>query len=510
MVAEIIELMKKYKKPLIYTGLIIVLAYSFISFFSQYSLLNVSIIHSPATTELTVYTSSDSETKEIGKPGLHIIPRNVKSVIAQAGRNIRTQSQVTIPWYGYIAKEIELKADKNADKIAYKSLLDRPCGAYSERLNRLSQYSCSNSNSFVYYNTPSKGDWSIETISNNILYPNYSPVSYMGGLLGVAYVRGSDSEPPSNLVSVSDIGESNYLKEPEGIDLNNITQAGIFTDKNDQTNNHFALVTIDGTIYLATPKSKTDVDYVKIAPPEGYSPDTQQTVCDVNGDFATCYRGLSPNLGDGVIDYSSVQSSITTLNFTNSSTETVDVNKLLTLDAIAVTNDGLIYGKIHKKLLFFEKKGAQYQAVELSQNIDGIAAGDKLTFLQDGGVFAVDPSSRNLYQIFYSKNIQPKQLFSASGKVFIIGKVPGDKSASYAWTLNNEDNNNNGNRLIDKLPSFPSSIEYGDTDFVGNIINIKVLTDRSSTAQGIRDTKQSTLDYLSSIGVDTNQLQLSN
>ena len=148
--------------------------------------------------------------------------------------------------------------------------------------------------------------------------------------------------------------------------------------------------------------------------------------------------------------------------------------------------------------------------MELSQNIDGIAAGDQLTFLQDNGVFTVDPTSRNLYQIFYSNNIQPKRLFSASGKVFIIGKVPGDKNSSYAWVLNDEDNTNNGNRLIDKLPSSPDALEYGDTDFVGNVINIKVLTDRSSTAQGIHNTKQTTLDYLDSIGVDTGKLQLSN
>lgn len=464
---------------------------------------------SPKASEFTIYTSSDSETKEIGSPGLHIVPRNTKSIIAQAGSNIRTQSQISIPWYGYAAKEVDLRIDKNADKIAYRSSLDNPCGVYSDKLNRMFQYDCSNSNSLVYYNTPAKGAWSIEKTAD-MFYPDYTPVPYMGGLIGVSYARDSDVIPPSNIIFVSDTGEQNYLKSPDGIDISKITKAGIFTDKHDQTNDRFAFVTIDGFIYLGTPKSKTDVDYVKIAPPDTYDASTQQTVCEVNGDFVTCYRGLSSATGDGAIDFDSMESSITTLNFTNESSETIPVNKLFTLDTLAVTNDGLIYGKNHRKLLFFEKKDTQYEVVELSQNIDGLAAGDKLTFLQDNGVFAVDPTSRNLYQLFYSKNIQPKKLLSAGEKVFIIGKVPGDKNSSFAWQLNDEENTNNGNRLIDKLPSFPDSLEYGDTDFVGNTINIKVLTDRSSTAQEVRDTKQITLDYLNSIGVDTGQLQLSN
>ena len=509
MVAEIIELIKSHKKLLIRLGLLAILLYGSINFFLHYSLITISITNPPTTTEFTVYTSSNYGTKELGKPGLHIVPRNIKSIIAQAGKNIRTQSQITIPWYGYAAKDIELKVDKNADKIAYKSSLDNPCGVYSDKLNRMSQYSCFNSNSLVYYNTPEKGEWTIEKIAD-MFYPNYTPAAYMGGLLGVGYLRNSDVIPPSNVISVSDTGEINYLKNPEGVDINKITEAGIFTDKHDQANNRFAFVTADGIIYLGVPKSKTDVEYTKITPPKDYDPNTQQTLCDVNGDFVTCHRGLSPNLGDADIDFDSIKPNIVTLNFTDSSTEILNVGRLLTLDNIAVTNDGLIYGKNHKKLFFFEKKDTQYNTVELSQNIDGIAAGDQLTFLQDNGVFTVDPASRNLYQIFYSNNIQPKRLFSASGKVFIIGKVPGDKNSSYAWVLNDEDNANNGNRLIDKLPSSPDALEYGDTDFVGNVINIKVLTDRSSTTQGIHNTKQTTLDYLDSIGVDTGKLQLSN
>lgn len=509
MVADAIELIKKYKKQLLFVSVIIILAYGFISFFSHYSLVSVSVKNPPTTAELTVYTSSHSETKKIGKPGFHIVPRSIKSVIVEAGKNIRTESQITIPWYGYTTKEVPLKLDKNADKIAYKSSLENPCGTYSEKLNRMLQYSCFNSNSLVYYNTPEKGSWSIEKVAN-LFYPNYTPASYMGGLIGVGYIGGSDFAPPSNLISVSDTGEINYLNPPDGIDISKITEASIFTDKNNQANNRFVFVTADGFIYLGTPKSKTNVDYIKITPPENYNSSTQQTLCSVTGDFVTCYRGLSPNLGDSDIDFNSVKSSIFTLNFTTDATETTNVNKLLTLDDIAVTSNGMIYGKSHKKLLFFEKRNNQYHVTELSQNIDGIATGgETLTFLQDNGVFTVDINSRNLYQVFYSKNIIPNQLLAASGKIFVIGKVPGNKNTSFAWMLNNEDNLNNGNRLIDKLPSFPPSLKYGDTDFVGNVINIQVLTDRSSTPQEIRDTKQSTLDYLDSIGVDTGQLQLS-
>lgn len=505
---DIVSWVKLNKKRIIYICLGLIVVYILAYVLPRYALVNISVTTTEKLADFSLYTSSNSEIKEIGKPGLHIVARDIKSVIAQAGRNVRTQSQATIPWYGFLDKKIDLKLDKNANKIAYKSTLDAACGTYSNKLDRMFQYKCSGSNVLTYFDAPTNGVWMVKT-TGDMFYPNYTPVPYMGGLLGVAYAPNTDFLPPGNIARVDDDGRTSYYQTPEGVDLDKINRAKLFTDNSDQTNNRFVLVTQDGTVYLGAPESGIKVNYTKFEAPKDYIPDTMQTLCNLNDESVICYRGFSPDTsGHGSIN--SVKTTIVSLRFTSSDSVIKNVNSLIALQDLVVTQDGRLYGLGSKKLLYFEEKGDKYEPRELSQNIEAIVGGDTVYALQDNGVFIVDKKSHSLYQIFYSHNIKPKKLIASSGKVFILGKASNSNIYTYAWILNNEKDSNYGDRLIDKLPSFPASSAYSRTDLVGNVINMDIESDRSSTAQSIRNKRQDTLDYLRDMGVDMNQVQLNN
>ena len=234
-------------------------------------------------------------------------------------------------------------------------------------------------------------------------------------------------------------------------------------------------------------------------------------MCNLKETAVICYRGLATNIGDTTEDTDKIQPQIIKMTFGSDKPTITTLNDRSLFFEFAVTNDGQLYGLNYKKLVRFEQKDGIYVAQELSQNVDDIAAAsDKLYFVQNNGIFTIDPASHDAYQIFYSHNIQPDKLFSSAGHVFILGKSVNNNGATYAWRLNDVDNVSYGTRLIDILPSFPASSAYGTTDLVNNMIYIEVKTARDATASDIRRKKQATLGYLKDLGVNLDQVTITN
>lgn len=420
---------------------------------------------------------------------------------------------INIPWYGYAHKKIALHRDKNADKIAFKSSLDDVCGAYSKNLDRMMQYSCKNPQAVVYYSAPQDKTWSIETLVDGTHYSNTPIAPYKGGIIGISYSEDSDAGHYESIVGVSDTGEVRLYQQPDNISRTDFAQARIFTDEQNQANDRFVLVEKNGAIHLATPGQDKDnpaVNYTTIPAPATYSPTLEQTQCHLQDTSVICYRGLATNIGDSTEDTAKVQPQIIKLTFGSEKTTITPIGDSLPIFDFDVTNDGQLYGLSYKKLIRFTQKSNTYYPEELSQNVDSIAAGDKLYFLQNNGVFTIDPTSHDAYQVFYSHNIQPDKLLTSSDRVFIIGKSVNNSEDTYAWRLNDDDDVNYSNRLIDILPSFPASSAYGRTDLVGNTLDIQVLASRIDTEADIRRKKQATLDYLKDLGVNIDQLTIAN
>lgn len=510
----IIKFFADHWRRIVFVIFLLCLVVVLIKLFFSYAIITVEVdssqIGSKQQPRVFIY-HDNTTTDELGKPGLYIIPRDAKSILATTDNNIRTRSPINIPWYGYTDKKITLHRDKNADKIAFNSTLPNTCTTYSKKLDRMMQYDCSKPTALVYYNAPQDKEWSIQTVSNSLPYRNGSVVSYMGGVLGNTFIDGPDSDPPGFLSYIDQNGTERRYQNPDGIDAALLGQARLFTDAADQENNRFVLVEKNGVIHLGTPSqgnNDTNVAYTTIPAPTGYNTTLEQTMCHVSSDTATCYRGLALDIGDTSDDTSKIQPEIVTLHF-GSTNETITKLKDDSLFSdMAVTDGGQIYGLNFKKLVQFIKKGDVYVSEEISQNVDAIAGRDTVYFLQDDGVFAVDPNTHDAYQIFYSHNIKPDQLVASGGELFITGKSANNTENLYAWKLNNEYDTDYSNRLIDILPSFPASSLYGTTDLVGQTLNIQILINRSDSQADIQRKRQATLDYLNELGINTNQLAI--
>ena len=503
-----------HKKTVTLAALMSLIAFAGIRIWTNYTLIDITVSQPKNTPKAELFIVGDNSNISIGNAGLHLIKRSDNNIIIRAGNNLRSQTIVSVPWNTfYASKNIDLQRDKNAEKIAYRSSLDNPCGVFSKKLNRLLQYACNNTNALTYYDTPEQGDWSVQTVANDFSFQGSPPTPYMGGILGSYFQAGTDTIPTDQLLAISDSGKQRPLQQPDTLDTQDLYGAAIVTDQHNQDNNRFVIVTKTGVIYLATPKSGPNdpgVDYIEIAPPKNYKPNEQYTTCVLREDIATCYRGLSFDSEDAKKVTVKGVSEITKLNFTDKSTVTTFLDNDIAVKSLAETNDGQLYGLSHGRLLYFEQRNGKYQPVELSRDASNIIGNDKLYFLQDGSTFVVDPKTHETQQVFYSHNISQQQLIIAGEGIIVIGKSVNSNTYTYAWKLNKDDDINYGNRLIDILPSFPASSAYGTTDLVGNMIYIETSVARDATASDIRRKKQDTLGYLKDLGVNLDQVTITN
>ncbi len=521
------ELQKRIVK---YSILIAIVAIFLIYFIFNYAFIYVHVTKPEGVSNAKVYLSYDLNYNEIGKPGLHVVKRGADGIMVKSGQNIRTVAKFQSPWYGFTYREIHLQRDKNADKIAFKSVLKRACGTYSKKLDRLAHYSCSsNPQALMYYNTPTKGQWLTETISS-LYYPSNIPVSYMGGLIGVS----SDEKsylPNNELIRVvSDTGETRVFKWPtedsaidEKEDQNlpaferlkqkrerdrSRVLAKIFTDTKNQNNNRFVLVSSRGDIYLATPHSDS-INYKKVNAPDWYDTSNSQTICDINGAAVVCYRGLSDS-PKGELSSKPTQSGITELSFNDNSQKEIKLENNLILQDFGVTSSGYIFGRNTGKLFYFSKgSDSKLHTIEISNKIDTLNIGDKAYFIQDKGVFVVDPKTLSSHQIFYSTNIIPERLTVADSHVFIIGKsAQRQKGYTYAWRINQHDHIGDKSRPIDMLPSFLESSTYGTVDLVEDSLYVQPPVYSINNPEDLARRQKVTLEYLRKSGIDTTKFNI--
>ncbi len=487
----------------------------FINWWMHNIIIDISVNDTTKGSDPRLYINKGYELEEIGSPGIHIIPRNTQGIVAQNGANIRTQTPMNVPWYSLlVTQEISLQRDKNATKVAYQSTIDNPCGAYDRTHDRLLQYRCQSPNTVVYYNASDSYPWAIETLASNTLFTATPVMPYMNGLIGI-YYPSSGSE--NSIAILHPDGKVQLRQLPDNIStINSVNGASIVTDRQSWDNSNFIYISANGTVYLGNPDESDQafVNYKQIDAPKEYNPEKQQTLCSLKGDSAICYRGPRNYTADGPTtdDLRGITSEIVTIDIKTALLKRYPLKgaPLISLSSIEMTKDGQLYGLDDKKIIAFKKEGEGYHTRAIAFNVDSLAIADKVLFIQNNGVFTVDPTTDDSYQIFYSHNIKPHQLITSGNDVFILGKSVNSDSTTYAWKLNDEEDLNYGKRLIDLLPSFPHSLVYGDVDLVGDKINITVPSSRDATAKSIEDKKQSTLNYLELLGVDLSNLKIVN
>ncbi|MFZ1360813.1 MAG: hypothetical protein WAS27_02190 [Candidatus Saccharimonadales bacterium] len=495
---------RNHWRQLVVIGFITITTMVAVRLFLTYAIIDIKVVGVVKPDDQIAVTFNTLDT-DITTPGIHVIPRNTKGVTVQTKDHIRTQSPIDIPWYGFFDKQITLKQDMNADKIAYRSTLDDSCGLYNVELQRMYQYDCGYIKSITYFNTPENNYWTLEGPLLRFAFKRNSTAPYLGGVIGFVDLPATDSNDHHRyIMHANPDGNVYHYEQPDSITSQMTNTSAVVGDPYDQKNNRFIVVSSSGAIYIGKPSSELtnpSVNYIDIDPPNTYDSSVERTTCKLRHTTAVCYRGLAINIGDSTQSTSKVKPEIIKINLNNGSFETIPIKDTSLVFDIAVTADGHIYTLSHKKLSYLEKKGNVYIPKEISQNTDAIVAANDLYFIQDSGVFKVDQNTLDAYQVFYSYNIQPKKLTATANDIFIIGKSTKSNTYSYAWRLNKDEDLNYSKRYIDILPSI-TGMSYGNADLVENKLYIELPIDRSSTPQSIERDRRDTLEYLKQAGID--------
>ncbi|NLA43309.1 hypothetical protein GX865_04135 [Candidatus Saccharibacteria bacterium] len=470
-----------------------------------------------------VSISYDNVPKDIGRPGIHIVKRGVNGVRVKTV-NSATSSIISIPWYGFLYKKLDIKIDKNADKLSYRSTLRNPCGSYNEKSNQIIQYDCSKPTSLSVYETPYDKKWKARNIAN-IDYQKSTLAHYMGGLLGVDR-SAKDSKKIIRHLSID--GTIRSLNQPDGTNcsqsvciagskseankflLRHPNSAKIFTDTKNQNNSNFIFVTSNGDINLGKVSSIKKINYKKVEHIEEYDPGSYQTLCDINNSKAICYQGVTLDAPVKKTTSSPSPSYLLSINFDSDKVERFKLRDNLALSYIGITTDDSIFAKELNSIIQLRiKSNKKIEEVPIADNIDKVSAGSDLYYTYDKGVFKLETKTLDSYQIFNSGNIHPDKLITTDKSVVILGNSPrGYRGLTYAWKLNQEDNLNPGLRIIDRLPGHPLSVAFGKTDLVGDMIYIQPTIDRGTPISKTENEKKRIIKNLRTSGIDTDKFKI--
>lgn len=518
MLERIVRWIYTHQKTSVILLVVVILFFIVVQFFTQNAIMVVNVNTPQQTTDITTSASRPEGTERVGSTGLMLIPRNTTSLIVSAGAHSKTEVKIAIPWYGVGSVDVNLVADRNAEKIAYMGMYgDASCATYSMRLASLLSYKCTNPPSLLQYVVSDTTDWGNKAVAKNMLYPGKVAQPYMGGVIGISSYALGDESAPQPIIYTTDKGEVINYNMPEGIDESSLSYVSIFSNTTDPTDNRFVFVTADGTVYLGTPQGqKGAVRYSKVTAPANYTKTPHKTLCRIATGYAYCYTGGAP-VGD-MSASASRDDTIRVIDFNGSVISSAELRTNLLLSALYVTEGGDIYGKSYKKIIALHKVGATYETNEISQNADDAVATKNLYYTQSGGVYEVNAQDV-AHQVFYSNKIKSEFLYAAGGTVYILGKIrESTDERVYAYSLTSQENTTPENRIIDILPTeagrLPGVIEQ---NFVGNKLLIQLAVPISKTQKqsgiGITNTvfnekQQVVRNELTALGIDTSTLDI--
>ncbi len=505
---------KRLLAVLLIIGVFLVLI---VTFFSNNALVYVEVNKGDRKGEVTVYASSDAETKKISdNAGLILVERSVKSLIVSMDDYSKTQTRLEIPWYGFVVKDVMLKRDKNAEKVAYRSTLATTCSTYHSKSDQLAYYDCADPITLMKYTAVRNKPWVVNSIASIYYYPGKEVVPYKGGVIGISYSKNTDGPKLADITHITKDGKYIAFNAPSGINRENLLRAKLFTDTSDSNNGRFIFADYSGSVYLGVPNSDNTVSYTRVPAPSKYKSLFNQTVCAINGDLSYCYYGRAifgdyhPEESDEAIQFA--QPTVSTISLNGDVEKTRTIDDLPVIDSLYVTNNGKLYAKNYKQLLHLEAFKDTFIPIEVSQNVDSVGSDDGLYFVQDGGVFELNTTTLDAYQVLYSSNIVIKTVYAINSKVFAIGTTSDNSSVTYAYMLDEgSENINPGKRLIDNFPSQSTIPAILSNDVVGDnlYVQLSISYDKSSpnpvSPGEIAIRKKEVLDYLRSKNIEIDQ-----
>lgn len=486
--------------------------------FMSYAVIYIEVSSPSPYQSFTIHavTEKKKDREQLGGQ-LAIISRDTKTLIVSSGSNIKTQSAIDIPWYGFVNEKVLIKPDLNAEKIAFRSTFTNTCPLYRPQSNTLAYYDCLKENRLIDNVDSASSRW-----ASRVIYDIESLVkpfsSYMGGYIGIADLNEHDKPTIEYIRAVNEKGEVLQYETPQNLLRADLVNSRIYTDTRNTKNSRFVIVSNLGDIFIGTPLEKGKVDYKKISPPKEYDVSRNQTSCRLNSEKVYCYRGHW-RIGDAPrgFDYSKTTASqVTVYSFVDKSEKTHKLSSnIAMIEDIYITVKGEIFGTDSKYLYHFAKTGDEYKPVKLAVYPTAVGAGDAVYYIHDNTVYQIDDKDASTaYQVFYSPNVIPKSVYSVDGNVYILGSNPKNKSVTFAYKLLDEPNIKPGKRLIDLLPDMtPANPHYYFSDLVREEMYFSLnLSNRNPSPQQFTEDfarqKENTLNSLRSLDIPINESKI--
>lgn len=447
-------IIENQKKSILLVSLSFVIL-TILIFLSNNAILLLDVQNNAKVIKNEVYYNTNTEQKKATGQNIVILPRTAKSITVKNGDYQKTQSSITIPWYGIFYKKIVVFADKNGEKIPFLSSIGAACSTYSPLADQLRFYDCRKSNGLFNYQISENGIGTVQNISS-LKYSITPPQPFRGGLIGISYFPNTDYITKGDITFVTENGNENGINIPKEMIKDELINAQIFTNSKNTNDNHFVIVDKIGKIYIGTLMDNGDVKYSTIPAPNNYTENYNQTLCAFTDKSVYCYRGRTA-FGDypEAFDFNKVAGSqVVEFTYADGSVKNSNISEnLFDINDFQATNSGELYIKINKKVLHLVKKQDKYVLDEKVQNADVISTGNNLLYLQNNGIFIIDKKDASIsHQVFYSPNILPKSIYTVNEKIFIIATIKGNPDVTHAYLLNNEINSTPGSRLIDHVP----------------------------------------------------------
>lgn len=472
------QLNSKHLRFFIAIGALIVVAISLIVFFANNVIAFIDIKNNSGTGDITLSRITDTGSVKVGGGGMTIIPRGSDEFEVAAKDTAKTLTRISLPWYGFTSKSIELKKTKGAKKRAFYAESEL-CASYNSSRNTLLKYSCAEPTSLIEYQTPDDAIWGDQPVAELSYIENQNLPPYMGGVIGVSVSTDEDSESPNHsgnvsIDAVSPDAKRSY-KAPGDIAQDNLAELKVYTDTADATNSRFILVDRFGSIYLATPNDSSTVTYKLVSAPDTYNSAYNQTSCTITGAEATCYRGRNATaIAEGDTAYT--QATVDRISFSDgvtSSSKVVDSPKFTRIVKAGESLYGLADQEVHK----IEKSGDSYKSTRVLRNVTNVSAGKSLYFIKNSEAFVYNSATGDSHKLFRSPSIKAVAIYAVNDKVFLFGPTKDSEDILFAYELQPEDDNGE-KRAIDVLPLETTVLnEVYANDIVGDKVFLQLYGD---------------------------------
>lgn len=423
-----------------------------------------------------VTTNKDGIKKDIVSLGsLALVYRDTGLLTASSG-DLSTSTDISpLPWFDFKKVTLTLERDKDVDKVSGNNL---GCSVYARDSNKLTSFSCTNPFGLFAYRTSSADD--VPWLNKQVLgFPQaYNAAAFHNGVMGIA-----NNVKPWLFYADTTTQKVTAVRLPvPNMTKNSLGSISVVADSSDPTQKHFLLADNSTGIIWYGQQDGENVNYRKYE--HKISESGQRfaaSKCTLVEKTAYCYFGntsASPDSeGESIRHEQSEDGTIDIIDFSKQDPDAKQfiVSKENPIDHIYTDDSGQIYGYTESVLYTLKPDGNQFNKVVLATDVGAVSGGKSLYYIKSNKLFEYKSASKTTDMRFLSNNLQLSNINLFGDTVFVnayIKKAPGN--TLHTFKLLNEPNTTPGKRLVDVIPTYPTTNQANiiDMDYEKNVIHV--------------------------------------